>query len=674
MEALKRYLLKNFEQVFVLLILLSVSLITYFIPYKLAFLNMYYIPMLLAAYYLGTRSAMLGGVLLLVMVSTYAWLYPDRFATEISGVDLAANILTWGCFLILSGAAVGYLNRQLKEKMYAAAQLDAELTDHRALLEKTTRELIEYSEQVETKVEERTDVLQKSKEAVEDLKHRVEEALYATMDATVVKLMIEKRLRTEKRRISVMFCDLQGFTQYMEERQAEVVIADLNKFLAEVEETLFAYKAHLDKYIGDGVMAEFGAPVNYERHTLMAVMAGLKMQEGLAYDGFPWQMRVGIATGEPIIGLIGHKRQSYTALGDVVNVASRIEELCVPGKVTIDEATYVEVRDFFDVTQRVMVPSAQGRLSLAADTLSRRVERLEQDPDNVNLLKQIGALCLGDNDPVGARSYFKRALELNPDNDELKVAYAETALKIEASGEVELRGRKKRLHLYEVTGLKDPLADRDKIPPALYERYANTVYRLMEYPANLVLPVECLDGSVGHSRVVGFLSYAIADTLDLLDQDRRDILEAGYLADIGKTIIPHHLLNRRGSLSQEEFGDVMKHSRESVRKLTQMGYRSQAVFDIVEAHHEQWAGGGYPAGLRGEEIPLGARIVAVADAYSALTSWRPYHERWEYRGALSEIEQDTRKGTFDPRVVECLVGLLEIASPSEGLAETHQLV
>ena len=168
--------------------------------------------------------------------------------------------------------------------------------------------------------------MQKSKEAVEDLKHRVEEALYATMDATVVKLMIEKRLRTEKRRISVMFCDLQGFTQYMEERQAEVVIADLNKFLAEVEETLFAYKAHLDKYIGDGVMAEFGAPVNYERHTLMAVMAGLKMQEGLAYDGFPWQMRVGIATGEPIIGLIGHKRQSYTALGDVVNVASRTKD------------------------------------------------------------------------------------------------------------------------------------------------------------------------------------------------------------------------------------------------------------------------------------------------------------------------------------------------------------
>ncbi len=98
------------------------------------------------------------------------------------------------------------------------------------------------------------------------------------------------------------------------------------------------------------------------------------------------------------------------------------------------------------------------------------------------------------------------------------------------------------------------------------------------------------------------------------------------------------------------------------------------VVQIIEAHHEQCAGGGYPAGLRGEEIPLGARIVAVADAYSALTSWRPYRERWEYRAALSEIEQDTRKGKFDPRVVECLAGLLDIASSSEKLAETPQLV
>ncbi len=179
------------------------------------------------------------------------------------------NILTWGCFLTLSGAVIGFLNRELKEKMYAAAKLGEELIDHKALLEKTTTELIEYTDTLEEKVAARTSTLEESKQAVETLKDKVEEALYTTMDPSVVKLMIEKRLRTEKRRISILFCDLKGFTEYSQERRAENIINDLNRYLADMEEILINYQAHIDKYMGDGIMVEFGAPIDYGRHTLL---------------------------------------------------------------------------------------------------------------------------------------------------------------------------------------------------------------------------------------------------------------------------------------------------------------------------------------------------------------------------------------------------------------------
>ena len=125
-------------------------------------------------------------------------------------------------------------------------------------------------------------------------------------------------------------------------------------------------------------------------------------------------------------------------------------------------------------------------------------------------------------------------------------------------------------------------------------------------------------------------------------------------------IIPHHLLNRAGSLSKEEFEEVAKHSRESVRMIRKMGYESKSLLDIVESSHENFNGSGYPEGLSGEDIPIGARILSVADTYSALTSWRPYRDRWDNRAALAEMGRDARKGKFDPDVLESLGKLIGV--------------
>lgn len=661
MDWIKDYLIRNFEQLFILIILVSVAFINYFIPYKLAFLNFYYIPILLGAYYLGTRRALLGAFFCVLMVVIYALLDPESFIPGSTWLDLSMNIVGWASFLLLTSAVVGRLNERLREEFHQVKSLNEGLLLSQTSLKQAESELREYAQNLEAKVNERTDSLEKSKTAIEDLKKKVEEALYATMDASVVKLMIENRLRTEKRRISVLFSDLKDFTVYSEERRPEVVITDLNKYLEEMENVLLEYHAHIDKYMGDGIMAEFGAPIDYERHALLASVAGLKMQERLARKNFPWGMRVGIATGEPIIGLIGHQRQSYSAIGDVVNSGARIEALCVPGSVTVDDPTFEDVRRFLKTRRKTVLPFSVVADQAVVKVMSEMVAKLDDTPNDLGLLKKTSFLLFENGLFAHANGLLKRALELDPDDNQVKLAFAESSMKMAQAGTVELKGKKTRLHLYEVLGILNPLEDRDKVPQDVYDRYAARVEKLVPYPEDQLLPVECLDGCVGHGRGVGFWSFALADVLNLHDREKQDALAAGYVADIGKAIVPHHLLNRSGTLNKSEFQEVIKHPREGERILKGMGYQTEAVLQIVAAHHEHFNGGGYPGGLKGEEIPMGARIVAVADSYDALTSWRPYRDRWEFRAAYTELQKDTRSGKFDPRVMDALGKLLGLA-------------
>lgn len=662
MEALKKYLLKNFEQLFVLLILVSVAGINYLIPYKLAFLNFYFIPILLGAYYLGVRRALLGGVLCVLVVFIYVYLFPESFMPTFTILDLWMNILTWASFLILTGALVGRLTTKLTTEVEQVRELNRDLEESKVRIEKADRELRDHAENLESKVNERTKSLETSKHAIEELKKKVEEALYSTMDASVVKLIIEKRLRTEKRKISVLFSDLKDFTQFSEERRPEMVITDLNRLLEEMEDVLLDYHAHIDKYLGDGIMVEFGAPIDYERHALMATIAALKMQERVAAGKYPWQMRVGIATGEPIMGLIGQRRQTYTAIGDTVNLASRIQEICTPGYVTIDSFTYDEVERYINVRKKAVLSDTETKDPKFVQEICDYFEKLQENPDDVTVLKELGLKFLKHQDYRQAYEHLSRAMEIDPDNNELKLAYADVSLKMNQMDAVTVRGKKDRLHLYEVLGLKNPLLATDTIPQELHEKYFQVLDETFAYPEDIILPMEVTDGSVGHARVVGFFCYALADLLGFTNQGKLEVLQAGYLADLGKAIIPHHLLNRAGSLSKEEFQEVTKHSQESVRTIRKMGYESKGLLDVVKSSHENFNGSGYPEGLSGEDIPIGARILAVADSYSALTSWRPYRDRWDNRAAFSEMGRDAKKGKFDPNVLESLGKLIGVES------------
>ncbi|HKX83174.1 MAG TPA: adenylate/guanylate cyclase domain-containing protein, partial [Pyrinomonadaceae bacterium] len=172
------------------------------------------------------------------------------------------------------------------------------------------------------------------------------------MPEYVVKQLLESpdsfRLGGANQTVTVLFADIRGFTALSERENPEKVVGLLNRYFSAMSEVIFAHGGTLDKYIGDGLMAIFGAPTATEEDALNAVKAAVTMQkrlttlnEELRNEGYG-QISVGIGlhTGEATIGYIGsEKRSEYTAIGDTVNLASRLESNAAGGQILISEAT-----------------------------------------------------------------------------------------------------------------------------------------------------------------------------------------------------------------------------------------------------------------------------------------------------------------------------------------------
>lgn len=167
----------------------------------------------------------------------------------------------------------------------------------------------------------------------------------------------------------------------------------------------------------------------------------------------------------------------------------------------------------------------------------------------------------------------------------------------------------------------------------------------------------------GHSERVSLYAEAIARGLGLQGAELQTIRYAGYLHDVGKIGIPDAILSKPGKLTIDEFNIIKKHPVLSEKILTPVNFPFP-VQSIVRHHHERYDGKGYPDGLGGEENPLGARILFVADAYEAMTSDRPYRKALSTQMALDELERNT--GTqFDPRVVEVFARIIRSESSTK---------
>ena len=157
-----------------------------------------------------------------------------------------------------------------------------------------------------------------------------------------------------------------------------------------------------------------------------------------------------------------------------------------------------------------------------------------------------------------------------------------------------------------------------------------------------------------HSHGVVALALAVGDALGLGARDRRNLEFAALLHDIGKIRVPDEIINKPGKLTDAEYEIVKRHPVDGQEMLERVGGVLAQVGIIVRHHHERWDGRGYPDGIAGEAIPLAARIICVCDAYSAMTTNRPYRAALPVADAVAELERCS-SDQFDPNVVLALV-------------------
>ena len=171
--------------------------------------------------------------------------------------------------------------------------------------------------------------------------------------------------------------------------------------------------------------------------------------------------------------------------------------------------------------------------------------------------------------------------------------------------------------------------------------------------AGLVDRLELKEGYTGeHTAAVGRVAVAIATELKLPAAERRHVELGALLHDVGKLSIPDRVLTKPGPLNELEWEAMRRHATLGERLLARI-VQQPDVLAVVRSHHERWDGGGYPDGKGGEEIPLAARIVAVADAFQAMIEPRPYREPRTRASALAEVVAQAG-GQFDPACVEAL--------------------
>jgi diguanylate cyclase (GGDEF)-like protein/putative nucleotidyltransferase with HDIG domain len=173
----------------------------------------------------------------------------------------------------------------------------------------------------------------------------------------------------------------------------------------------------------------------------------------------------------------------------------------------------------------------------------------------------------------------------------------------------------------------------------------------------LALAIDAKDQtSHTHIRRVQLYATAVARALGMTENDIQGVKTAALLHDIGKLAVPEHILSKPGPLTAEEFQKIRAHPKVGADIVSSVPF-PYPVAPLILSHHERWDGKGYPAGLRGEDIPLGARILSVVDYFDALMAERPYHKAMTFESAIDLLKQESGRA-LDPAVVAAFVQLL----------------
>jgi diguanylate cyclase (GGDEF)-like protein/putative nucleotidyltransferase with HDIG domain len=181
---------------------------------------------------------------------------------------------------------------------------------------------------------------------------------------------------------------------------------------------------------------------------------------------------------------------------------------------------------------------------------------------------------------------------------------------------------------------------------------------------DLASSVEAKDPyTYGHSKKVNIYAVALAERIGLSPDEISALSAAALLHDIGKVGISDKVLNKKGKLTKEDWDAIRAHPRLGANIISNIPRLAPSVNTILY-HHERWDGTGYPEGLKGEEIPLEARILAIADSFEAMTSARPYRPALSIQEVIAELTQGAGL-QFDPKLVEVFIDIIEAGLPEK---------
>jgi HD-GYP domain-containing protein (c-di-GMP phosphodiesterase class II) len=205
---------------------------------------------------------------------------------------------------------------------------------------------------------------------------------------------------------------------------------------------------------------------------------------------------------------------------------------------------------------------------------------------------------------------------------------------------------------------KDDVADvgllKDRIDRLTKEANQSLIEAVLAFAKTL----EVKDHYTGeHVEKTVLYATEIARALNLSREEIDRIKQAAILHDLGKIGISEKILLKKSKLSKEEYEEIKKHPRIGVDIIRPIQFL-HALIPLILYHHERWDGKGYPHGLKGQDIPIGARVIALADVYQALTSDRPYRKGYSKEEAV-KIIQDGAGSQFDPEIVKVFLKILE---------------
>jgi putative nucleotidyltransferase with HDIG domain len=163
--------------------------------------------------------------------------------------------------------------------------------------------------------------------------------------------------------------------------------------------------------------------------------------------------------------------------------------------------------------------------------------------------------------------------------------------------------------------------------------------------------------TAGHSERVTKYAEMIGRKLKLSDEDIRNLIISAILHDIGKLAVPEEILDKPGKLTNEEYSIVKTHPDVGANIVEEIPAYHRVILPGILHHHERWDGMGYPQGLKGEDIPLFARIIAVADVFDAITADRPYRKAMSEDEVRTFVRENIGK-MFDPEITELFVSII----------------